>query len=150
LRCAVCLVVVRAVAVVREQPDQARLAAQDLGDGAVDGLAQVGVGQRRPFGLRAVSRPARAARTWSAVPAPTVSDSRPRGDGAPGSDWLKAASTSASPGRATLPASRHQRLERRLRIAVEGFHPARVLHQHHVRDGLCRRRAEQRGGQHGQ
>jgi hypothetical protein len=39
------------------------------------------------------------------VPASTFSDSSPRGDGAPGSDWLKAASTSASPGCTTLPAS---------------------------------------------
>jgi hypothetical protein len=58
-----------------------------------------------PPGLRAVSSPASAAATWDCtVLASTRSDSSPFGDGAPGSDWLKAASTSASPGWTTLPA----------------------------------------------
>jgi hypothetical protein len=56
--------------------------------------------------LRAVSSPASAAFTRPRVLfSSAFSDSSAFGDGAPGSDWLKAASTSASPGCTTAPAS---------------------------------------------
>ena len=65
------------------------------------------VSARAPlFGLRAVSSLASAAFTWPRTPLSSAfSDSSALGEGAPGSDWLKAASTSASPGRTTAPAS---------------------------------------------
>ena len=65
------LVVVRAVAVVREQPHQARLAGQRGVDGGADRFAQVGVGQRAAARLfrRAAGRPARRRRRrgWPAL-----------------------------------------------------------------------------------
>ena len=63
------------------------------------------VSARAPPGLRAVSRLASALVTSARVPLPTVLDTSARGDGASGCDWLKAASTSASPGWATASAS---------------------------------------------
>ena len=143
------LVVVRAVAVVGDQPDEARLAAQHLVDGRARRLRP---GRCRP----APRRPACCAVSQAGQRGlhvgvhgrrrRPVRTAAPRGDGAPGSDWLKAASTSASPGcDDAADQRRHQRLEGRLRVAVERLHPAGVLHQEDLRD---RERAARRSAEH--